>query len=69
MLKGKFRGVVESQALAELQQSPAFKPVLKQLQQAHAEALKDLAYAEPLTLPVQQGYLRCLNELLEELTR
>lgn len=69
MLKGKFRGVEEAKALAELRSSGAFRVLVRQLQQAHGEALKDLAYADASTLAVQQGYLRCLHELVDELTK
>lgn len=69
MLKGKFRGIEEAKALAELKSFPAFRVLVRQLQQAHTEALKDLAYADASSLAVQQGYLRCLHELVEELTK
>lgn len=69
MLRGKFRAIEDVRMLDELKGFPPFKHYLGKLQQAHAEATRDLAYAAPADLQTQQGYVRCLHELIEELTK
>ncbi len=67
MIRGMFRATADQQVLAELRSSSQFRKYVDKLRTAHTKALADVLYSTPQDLPVKQGYLRCLSELLEEL--
>lgn len=68
MIRGSFRSTVDQQILAELRASSAFRHYVDKLRQAQVKATEELMYATPQDLPTKQGYVRCLTELINEIT-
>jgi hypothetical protein len=64
-----FRSPADAALLAELQAFSRFRQYIDKLRTAHDKAVADMLYANPQDLPARQGYTRCLNELIAELTK
>lgn len=69
MIRGSFRSVEDQQLLAELRASSHFRKYVDKLRSIQGKATADLMYASPQDLPIQQGYVRALAELVDELTK